>query len=864
MRIGLVSSEYPPFRGGGIGTYTAITARMLAEAGHEVHVVANGWSRTDDHRDFASHGIDGAGALIHHRIPALTADYRPAPPHDAPGDAEGWVARGRECSIFWSVMAARVLDELDLDVDVIEFPECFAEGWATLGRRGRLPGAVDAPVAVTLHSPIHEIAEFNFLRRTEGWVQRRAAAEDAAIRAADGVASPSGLLARRVADRLDLDPAAIPVIPNPLDFDRLDGVAPAAPDDVPTLVFAGRIEPRKGVVNLVQAAVRIMRAGHDGLRVELIGREAPAGAVPGTLTAQLKAMIPEVLRGRFLFRDQAPRDEVLRRFASAAACVFMPDWDNFPYTCCEAMAVGGAVVVSEHSGMAEMVEHGRSGLVVPPRDGDRLVEALVELVEDAGLGRRLGAGAAERIRALCGSAAVLPAKIAFYEETIHRRRLAEKRSVVMPDASVGSRPRLAVLVLGFGADEAVDATLTSLACACRRADLGLEATVAGAGDRPAHPEATPLAATDAGAAVRAWTTGMEGVPPTYLMCLRAGETVDESYLEICRRVLDGRPEAAWATTWSLPLDPSVGEPFAGLDFTLPLDLTDHHPVPFAVIRWSDFQALGGWNADLPDGWREWDLWLAAAGAGRVGVVVPEWCARHRIGAGQPRPVEHAKAYELALEAIARRNARLFADHGVDLWIKSLVDRLQPPASAVPRVLPAVDPAPSAGLERPAVTRQPFVDLVRLLDSARVEAPEAHVGEAAFYDAHPLGGVGLLAHPPATIAYTVDLADRSYLNLSLMVHPDVHDKPGGGVEFIVRVDGQRLLRESVDPKRHPEQRGWKDCSLDLGLFAGKGRTLELVTTSFPGDDNRFCTAGWGRAHLAAEPFAPPVEEAGFQR
>ncbi len=43
MRICIVSVEYPPFRGGGIGTYAYNMSRFLADAGHEVHVIANAW-----------------------------------------------------------------------------------------------------------------------------------------------------------------------------------------------------------------------------------------------------------------------------------------------------------------------------------------------------------------------------------------------------------------------------------------------------------------------------------------------------------------------------------------------------------------------------------------------------------------------------------------------------------------------------------------------------------------------------------------------------------------------------------------------------------------------------------------------------
>jgi hypothetical protein len=58
----------------------------------------------------------------------------------------------------------------------------------------------------------------------------------------------------------------------------------------------------------------------------------------------------------------------------------------------------------------------------------------------------------------------------------------------------------------------------------------------------------------------------------------------------------------------------------------------YHPVPFAVIREDAFRQAGGWNFDLPAGWREWDLWLAFHQAGWKGVVVPEWLAEYQPSA----------------------------------------------------------------------------------------------------------------------------------------------------------------------------------------------------------------------------------------
>ncbi|HMG66446.1 MAG TPA: hypothetical protein VK588_02135, partial [Chitinophagaceae bacterium] len=48
MKYWLLTTEYPPFFGGGIGTYCAITARMMAEKGHEISVFVND-STVKDH-----------------------------------------------------------------------------------------------------------------------------------------------------------------------------------------------------------------------------------------------------------------------------------------------------------------------------------------------------------------------------------------------------------------------------------------------------------------------------------------------------------------------------------------------------------------------------------------------------------------------------------------------------------------------------------------------------------------------------------------------------------------------------------------------------------------------------------------------
>jgi glycosyltransferase involved in cell wall biosynthesis len=63
------------------------------------------------------------------------------------------------------------------------------------------------------------------------------------------------------------------------------------------------------------------------------------------------------------------------------------------------MAAGVPCIVSARGGNEEVVCHGRNGLVVPPQDVARLVEALCSLASDEGLRARLAAGAKDTARA---------------------------------------------------------------------------------------------------------------------------------------------------------------------------------------------------------------------------------------------------------------------------------------------------------------------------------------------------------------------------------------------------------------------------------------------------------------------------------
>ena len=76
------------------------------------------------------------------------------------------------------------------------------------------------------------------------------------------------------------------------------------------------------------------------------------------------------------FLGPLPRRGVLELFRAADASILSSSWENFPHTVVEALAVGTPVLATAAGGVAEVVQDGVNGLVVPVGDVAGLTEAV--------------------------------------------------------------------------------------------------------------------------------------------------------------------------------------------------------------------------------------------------------------------------------------------------------------------------------------------------------------------------------------------------------------------------------------------------------------------------------------------------------
>ncbi len=157
------------------------------------------------------------------------------------------------------------------------------------------------------------------------------------------------------------------------------------------ILCVGTLHPVKGQTVLIEACRRLHAAGVP-LIVDLVG--------DGPDRAALAHQAQEAgLEQAVHFHGRLTRAEVahLLRQADVVAAPSVPTPDGrregIPVALMEAMASGVPVVASRLSGIPELVEDGRSGLLFPPGDAGALAGAIARLHADPGLRRRLsGAG----------------------------------------------------------------------------------------------------------------------------------------------------------------------------------------------------------------------------------------------------------------------------------------------------------------------------------------------------------------------------------------------------------------------------------------------------------------------------------------
>jgi glycosyltransferase involved in cell wall biosynthesis len=384
MHICLVSREYPTEdHTGGIATYTEKTAQSLARLGHRVTVITESRAET-------SGGIADGVTFV--RLAAAQVPPR-------------FATRARA--------VAQAIKRLPIAPDIVQVCEYRAEGfwYSFLPRQHtKLVTRLATPTSLVDRLNRHEQGAGTRTRVVDRF-------ERLQTRRSDAILSPTDALADLVCDEWKIPRHRVTTIRTGVEFaHRYSSCATVLPAELrgrEYIIYFGRLEERKGVHILAQALPRVL-ATYPHIHAVFVGNvQSYRGQSLQTYVEQHN----EEYRDRLHFFPRLAQPQLYPLLKHALFAVLPSLWENLANTCLEALDMGKPVVATLGCGFGEVIEEGRSGMLVPPGDAGALEQALISMLVNDGRLREMSSAAKMRAEAFSQDI-VIQDLLRFYE-TLH-------------------------------------------------------------------------------------------------------------------------------------------------------------------------------------------------------------------------------------------------------------------------------------------------------------------------------------------------------------------------------------------------------------------------------------------------------------
>jgi len=386
LKVMILSLEYSPKLSGGVGTHVMELSRGLGRAGHQVTVIAftPGQATTLSESNVQVHMIPQRASDLERRSMVQSIlDFN-----------QDVVSHGRS-----------LIADLGRRPDLINY-----HNWTTWPAARELGRMFGIPVLGTIH----------FLSEpTERWWGQ---IPDPQIVEQEkelfhGEADRFIIVSQSMSDIVQathrVSPERISVVYNGLDLEPFMN-PPLRPEEVGKLrrtvadadekivLFAGRLSPQKGILPLLESAAKVV-AEHPKVVYLIVGEADNREMVP--VIDGLFQQYP-TLQNKVKLLGKMPRTQLATLFQIADLVVIPSVYDTCPYMTVEAMAAGTPIVATRVGGLAEMIVHGETGLLVPVHaspdgqhqvDVEELAAAQLALLSDEVLSKQMARAGQRRV-----------------------------------------------------------------------------------------------------------------------------------------------------------------------------------------------------------------------------------------------------------------------------------------------------------------------------------------------------------------------------------------------------------------------------------------------------------------------------------
>lgn len=677
MKIWLLTSETPWFQPGGIGRYVDNFARQLASAGHDVRVFGRG--------ETADLSMD-----LPYAFESIVPRWGAKGGEGAPDQRADWPYSTLDYWGAFSFQLSQLVDErlqTESAPDIIESQEYCALPYYLLLRRLTHPAdhpLRSIPIVLNAHSPDFLIRRYNeepTYRMPNYWTGRL---EKVCLLAADSVVCPSGYLSRQLEgimdQRIRVEHIPLPWT-DPAQYQNVRAFAEGQGD----VLYFGRLEVRKGVIDFLEVCRRLWSEGLD-FRLRMVGSDTHYAPRGRTVREWIETKYSPFLEaGNLILENALPHGDLMSRVKAARFVVIPSKWENWPNTCIESLSMGIPVLGSVHGGQAEMIgEDGSRGRLFSwnvPGDFERAFREMLRM--DSDQLTRMGQQGRRSIVQFCEGSRVLRRRLSHFEEVIQsfcpRRvfpfnnahidgsaqlpetgQVSGRVSVVIPYynladylaetvASVDAAPweDKEIVIVDDGSTDAASRRVLDELCNRGRSDL-------------------KILRKENGGLASARNAGVAAASGEVILLLDADDCIEPSFIERGMEVLRRFDNVHIVYSWERYFGAS-DEIYPTWPFEFPYLLAHNMGCPICLLYRAAYLHVGGSKEAMKYNFEDFELWINLFKNGFGGVAIPEVLRKYRVrensmwqGSGRPQHLH-------LMEQIADLHPELYQQYGKDLY-----------------------------------------------------------------------------------------------------------------------------------------------------------------------------------------------------
>jgi glycosyltransferase involved in cell wall biosynthesis len=349
MNYVFLTTEFPPFHGGGISTYCKHTAELFNQNGSHVTVIVSDHSAKDE---LIIENINGIKIIRFH-----------------PGKKKYYNILGYAAALsleFAEILEAEI--EASGTPDYIEIQDYKGIGYYTLQHKLIKEDCQykKVPIVVTVHSPSYLILEYDqypTYQLPEYWIGEM---EKFCITAADIIFFPSQFAYNKIYPTLNRESSEnVHVVNHPFNLETavLNNESPLHNRETNDIVFFGKLTYMKGPLHLLTFFSHLWDDGFN-YTLHLVGDDHFYTA---RQTSMKEFLIKKFKRhyenGKFVLEGKLTPENVKTRLQNARIVIIPSLFETFSYACAEAMAYSKTLIVSDSGAQKELVEKYKSGFV---------------------------------------------------------------------------------------------------------------------------------------------------------------------------------------------------------------------------------------------------------------------------------------------------------------------------------------------------------------------------------------------------------------------------------------------------------------------------------------------------------------------